>query len=66
MAWKSGPASSTSGSGEEWTGFTDQGVTMEARCRSQERFALTEMLKETFISETDFDSWRERQSRRPD
>ena len=50
MAWK-WPGSSTSGRGEEWTGFIDQGVTMEGTLQVTGTFRVDGNVKGNIISE---------------
>ena len=50
MAWK-WPGSSTNGSGEEWTGFIDQGVTMEGTLQLTGTFRIDGNVKGNIISE---------------
>jgi cytoskeletal protein CcmA (bactofilin family) len=50
MAWK-WPGSSASGSGEEWTGFIDQGVTMEGTLQVTGTFRVDGNVKGNIISE---------------
>src|SRR5437667_11632929 len=50
MAWK-WPGSSTNGSSEEWTGFIDQGVTMEGTLQLTGTFRIDGNVKGNIISE---------------
>ena len=50
MAWK-WPGASTNGSGEEWTGFIDQGVTMEGTLQLTGTFRIDGNVKGNIISE---------------
>ncbi len=50
MAWK-WPGSSTNGGGEEWTGFIDQGVTMEGTLQLTGTFRIDGNVKGNIISE---------------
>ena len=50
MAWK-WPSSSKSGSGEEWTGFIDQGVSLEGTLTLTGTFRIDGHVKGNIISE---------------
>jgi cytoskeletal protein CcmA (bactofilin family) len=50
MAWK-WPGSSANGSGEEWTGFIDQGVTLEGTLTVTGTFRVDGTVKGNIISE---------------
>jgi cytoskeletal protein CcmA (bactofilin family) len=50
MAWK-WPGSSTNGSSEEWTGFIDQGVTLEGTLQLTGTFRIDGNVKGNIISE---------------
>src|ERR1700688_5140974 len=50
MAWK-WPGSSRNGSGEEWTGFIDQGVTLEGTLQLKGTFRIDGNVKGNIISE---------------
>src|SRR6202050_3963359 len=50
MAWK-WPGTSKNGSGEEWTGFIDQGVTLEGTLQLKGTFRLDENVKVNIITE---------------
>ena len=65
MAWK-WPGTSKNGSGEEWTGFIDQGVTLEGTLQLTGTFRIDGNIKGNIISEQTVILGRTRQSRRPD
>ena len=50
MAWK-WPGTSKDGSGEEWTGFIDQGVTLEGTLQLKGTFRIDGKVKGNIISE---------------
>src|ERR1035438_1334543 len=50
MAWK-WPGVSKSGSGEEWTGFIDQGVTLEGTLQLKGTFRIDGNVRGNIISE---------------
>ena len=50
MAWK-WPGTSNNGSGEEWTGFIDRGVTLEGTLQLKGTFRIDGKVKGNIISE---------------